>query len=74
MTGRMDDGWMEPKRRWGVSGGFSLMASHFIHIHRVKGSERRRRWLQWRFIHAAPTQINTGQSEREGGRLLPAIT
>lgn len=38
------DGWMEQKRRTvglllPVSGGLFLMASHFIHIHRVNGSE-----------------------------------
>lgn len=48
-----------------VCGSFFLMASHFIHIHRVKSSERRR-WRR-RFIHDAPTQINTGQSDRRAG-------
>lgn len=53
-----------------VSGGSFLMASHFIHIHRLKGSER----PAIGFIHGAPTQINTGQSDQRAGRDLPAIT
>lgn len=80
MTGRTDgrmDEWMDGWSQRGggesllrVYGGFFLMASHFIHKAPSGGGDR----LQRRFIHAAPTQINTGQSEQRGGRVPPAIT
>lgn len=73
------NGWMDGWSQRGgaesllrVSGGFFLMASHFIHKAPSGGGGGDR--LQRRFIHAAPTQINTGQSEQRGGRVPPAIT